>query len=71
MLFLSLTHDVLWKCMDLVLWSRQGKVLISVVNYHQRDVYLDEGTLLGRAELLSDSAEHVTTEGEGTDAAQL
>ena len=46
-------------------------MLISVVNYHQRDVYLDEGTLLGRAELLSDSAEHVTTEGEGTDAAQL
>ncbi len=47
---------------SLISVNSQGKVLIPVVNYHRRDVYLDEGTLLGRAELLSDSAEHVTAD---------
>ena len=38
---------------SLVSVNSQGKVLIPVMNYHQRDVYLEEGTLLGQAELLT------------------
>ena len=64
---------------SLVSVNSQGKVLIPVMNYHQRDVYLEEGTLLGQAELLLESAEHDLTdvvglpEGEGTcmDAAHV
>ena len=30
-------------------------MFVSVVNYHQRDVYMDEGTLLGCVEVYPDN----------------
>ena len=37
---------------SLVSVNKQGNVLIPVENYHQREVHIDRGTLLGRAEVL-------------------
>ena len=31
--------------------NNQKKVFVPVVNYHQRDVYMDEGTVLGSVEV--------------------
>ena len=50
--------------------NNQGKVFVSVVNYHQRDVYtmyMDEGTLLGRVEVYPDGVSDLTSSLELTD----
>ncbi len=42
---------------SLVSVNSQGKMLNPVMNYHQRDIYLEEGTLLDQAELILESIE--------------
>ena len=38
----------------------QRKVFVPVVNYHQRDVYMNEGTVLGSVEVYSDGVSDLT-----------
>ena len=40
--------------------NNQGKVFVPIVNYHQRDVYMDEGTMLGRVEVYPDGVSDLT-----------
>ena len=40
--------------------NNQRKVFVPVVNYHQRDVYVDEGTVLGSVEVYPDGVSDLT-----------
>ena len=47
--------------------NNQGKVFVPVLNYHQRDVYMDEGIMLGSVEVYPDGVSDLTLSLELTD----